>query len=506
MSGEYESKDIPVSVEPEVERQAGETHEKGFLGTTRRWIRSIGAEEGGIERIPEHERTNQPPRDLFTVFFSANCCVPTLALGALGPLLFELGWWDSFCVVLFFNMIGATWPALAARFGPKLGLRTMIVPRYSFGWWPAKVLALLNILNQIGWGIVNGISGGSVLYDVGGGSLPLAVAVLLIGLVSIVVGLFGYRVVHTYERYSWIVVVICLIIVAGFGGPHFLNLPMGSGKPEISSVLSFGTTIIGYQVAWLPIAADYGVYMRETTSGTVTFCWEYAGLMLSQCFIEMLGAAIGTLALSSDAHFPDAYAEAGIGGLIGAVFDGHGAGVRGFGKFVEVLLAFSCVAVIITNIYSIGLTVQMVSTKLLVVPRLIWSVVGGVVFLVCSIAGRNHLESVMENFLNMCAYWLVPFSTILMLEHFIWRRNYEYDLAAWEDKSKLPYGIAGSVAFVVGTVLALISMSQTWWVGPIALGIGPAPFGTDISWILAFIAATVLFVPLRYWERKKWGL
>jgi purine-cytosine permease-like protein len=43
-----------------------------------------------------------------------------------------------------------------------------------------------------------------------------------------------------------------------------INTPMGTGASEISSVLSFGTTIIGFQISWCPIAADYGVYMRET--------------------------------------------------------------------------------------------------------------------------------------------------------------------------------------------------------------------------------------------------
>jgi NCS1 nucleoside transporter family len=475
-----------------------------FWFKTRAWIRSIGAEELGIERIPEELRTNQNPRDLFTIFFSANCNTATLALGFLGPTLFGLGWWDSFLSLLFFNLLGALVPATYARFGPALGLRTMIIPRYSFGWWPAKGLAILNCVNQIGWAMVNAISGASVLYDVGDGKLPLVVCVLIIGLLAIVLGLLGYKVLHMYDRYSWIVMLMCFIILAGFGGNEFINVPMGSGSLEASNVLSFSTAIIGFQVAWAPVAADYGVYMRETTKDTKSFAYAYGGFWSSQLFIELLGAAVGTLATSENALFADAYAARGIGGLIGASFSAHGSGARGFGKFIEVFLGFSCVAVITTNVYSLGLSVQMITPKLLVVPRLVWSLIGSVIFLAAAMAGREHLEEVMENFLLVCAYWIVPFCTIFICEHFIWRRGYKYDVTAWNDRTKLPHGIAASIAWIVGTILGLLNMSQTWWVGPIAAAIGDSPYGTDISWILSTFATAAVYIPLRMLEQKKW--
>ena len=105
----------------------------------RSWIQKVGAEEGGIERIPEELRTNQPPFSLFALWASANVGTATLAFGTLGPGLFFLGWWDSFCCLLFFNIIGALPPALMATLGPKLGLRTMTIQRYSFGKFPFSV-------------------------------------------------------------------------------------------------------------------------------------------------------------------------------------------------------------------------------------------------------------------------------------------------------------------------------------------------------------------------------
>ena len=251
----------------DIEQSSGDLtvlSEPSALHKVRAWIRNVGAEEGGLERVPPEARTNQTPRDLFTVFMSVNVGVATLVFGTLGPSLFDLGWWDSFLCILFFNIIGSIPPALMATFGPKLGLRTMVIPRYSFGWYPAKVIAMINLLNQIGWAMVNAIAGAEFLYDVGNGNLPMSVSVLIIGLMAMIIGMFGYKHVHRFERYSWIVVAFCFIIVAGFGAKHMMNTPMGTGASEVSSVLSFGTTIIGFQISWAPIAADYGVYMRET--------------------------------------------------------------------------------------------------------------------------------------------------------------------------------------------------------------------------------------------------
>ena len=157
------------------------------------------------------------------------------------------------------------------------------------------------------------------------------------------------------------------------------------------------------------------------------------------------------------------------------------------------------------NIYSLGLNVQAIGLGLLKVPRLMWSLTGGVIFLAAAVAGRNHLASVMENFLNVIAYWLTPFLAIIFLEHIIWRRGFAYDISAWQNPQKLPYGLAASFTFIAGTVLAILCMSQTWWVGPIALKVGNPPYGTDISWELALGATILMYVPLRWFERKQWG-
>lgn len=125
----------------------------------------------------------------------------------------------------------------------------MILPRYCFSWWPAKVLTFLNVINQLGWGIVNGISGAAVLYDVGDNKLPLSISVLIVRVVAIIFGLLRYHILHIYDKYSWFIMLVCFIIVAGFGASNFLDVPMGTRPVKASNILSFDTAIIGFKVA-----------------------------------------------------------------------------------------------------------------------------------------------------------------------------------------------------------------------------------------------------------------
>ena len=236
--------------------------------------------------------------------------------------------------------------------------------------------------------------------------------------------------------------------------------------------------------------------------------WSYLGLFTSQCLIEFLGAAFMTTV--ADPLFQTAYDQSGLGGLIGQAFEGYGSGVRGFGKFIQVIISFSTVAVVITNVYSLGLSAQVMGRWAIKIPRLVWSGVGAIIFIVCAVAGRDHLEVVMEDFLLILAYWLTPFVAVLGVEHFLFRRKRGYNPLSWNQQKELPYGIAASIAWAVGTTLSFLCMSQAWAVGPIALAVGGGaevnPFGIDISWELSLGATILLYIPMRWYELKKTGL
>jgi purine-cytosine permease-like protein len=50
----------------------------------------------------------------------------------------------------------------------------------------------------------------------------------------------------------------------------------------------------------------------------------------------------------------------------------------------------------------------------------------------------------------------------MFLEHVCFRRGFQYDIEAWDNPKKLPVVITAFFTFCVGTVLAIMCMSQSW--------------------------------------------
>lgn len=94
-------------------------------------------------------------------------------------------------------------------------------------------------------------------------------------------------------------------------------------------------------------------------------------------------------------------------------------------------------------------------------------------------------------------YWLALFVTVVLEEHFIFRKGSFKNYRAaetWNDRSQLPVGWAALAAFAAGAVGAAMGMSQAWYVGPIGILIGERPFGGDIGFELAAAFAGVVYV------------
>jgi purine-cytosine permease-like protein len=290
----------------------------------------------------------------------------------------------------------------------------MTISRYSFGLIPGGFIAFVNVLTCVGWSMVNTMAGAEVFYSLTDTKLPLAICILILAIASFVVSFLGYHVIHFYERYSWLVMYPFFAILAGFGASHMQNLPMATGKEEMANVLSFGATVLGYAITWGPFSADYSVYMKEDISVKRLFSWTYGctfllnylivALISAQMLIMWLGAAFMTCAANNQ-EFTDAFNTAGAGGLMNQAFQGHGAGVNGFGKFVQFVLVLSTVAVTIPNLYSMGLSMQNVGMWAVKVPRFVWTTIGFIIFTVAGIVGRDHFATILTNFLNCLAYW-----------------------------------------------------------------------------------------------------
>lgn len=500
----YESTSEPES--EEVIRARELQQKKGFLRRMRRgeeWLdEKMGIETQGIDRI--HEEDKRPPSiwNVFFLWWSLTCHVGTLPIGVLGPE-FGLSLNQSVAAIVVGTILGALCTSYTGTLGPKLGLRAIATSRYSFGFYGAKLCSVLNVVIGGGFAVVNVVVVGQILSAVSNYTMTLAVGCIIIAVIGYVISVFGFALIHTYEKYSWIMTMIILCVLIGQLAPHVdPSIPaLDSGLGFTGSFLSFLAINFSSASGWCSIASDYYCNYPANTKSWKIFFLTLAGISIPTIFVTVIGACLGNAAVSSTVNpiLSDAYSNHGLGGLLRESFH-----PLPFSKFCLVLLVFSVLGNNIAVNYSSGLSMQLLGHYFHAVPRFIWSFVNALVIAVLAIAGRQHLSTIVSNFVSLLGYWTVSFTLILLVEDQWFRRKEGYNLMVWDVPSKLPWGLAAVMALLTGYLAGGVTgMSQTWYIGPIAAKFGG--FGGDVGIYLSGVFTLIVYPPARWYERKVTG-
>jgi NCS1 nucleoside transporter family len=443
-----------------------------------------GIETHGIEPVSPQARTHTHILDNCTMWLSTNLVVTTVALGALATNIFALGFWDSVLAIVLFNLLGALPVAFFAILGPKLGLRQMTISRFSFGWFGAKLMALVNVVACIGWCAVNVIVGGQLISELSHGTIPRQVGILVITMLTTLISIYGYRFIHRYERYAWMPMAIIFFIIVVAAGPHITIVPTPAlTVAEFASFISFGGAIFGFAIGWSSFAADYSVKQPENTPSSRVFWLTFLGVTVPCILLEILGMAL------TSAYKGQMGSE-----LLASAFQPLGS----FGTVLLVLLSLSIVTNNVPNDYSLGLSMQVLGKSFQRLNRGVWTLIGAVLYVLIAVPAASNFNETLTNFLLIIAYWLGPWSIILILEHFVFRRGY-YNVEDWNVPGKLPVGGAALISLAVGMGGVLLGAAQVYYVGPIARLINP-PFGMDIGFELGVIFAGTAYLFLRWFE------
>jgi NCS1 nucleoside transporter family len=456
-------------------------------------------EHRGVQRVLPEER--QPATIVsyiqsLALWESVNIAAVNITLGMLAPVLFGLSFKDASLCAVAASILGSAAVAYIVLWGPRSGCRTLVWARFTMGWWPVRILVVLNLIIGIGYSLINFVVAGQILSAVSpGGSMSLVVGIVIVAVITWSITTFGIRLFHYYERYAFLPQLIAVLILYGIAGKNFDLTTPSVGDP---------TTVIGNRITWFSIclaaaisycgiAADYFVYYPPQTSGTALFTLSFLGLVTS--FTLALMAGIG---LASGINSVPAYAEAyGVsqGALLVTAFDSLG----GFGKFLSVIVGLGCIANTIPPIYSAGIDFQLLGSLTQKLPRYFWNTVGVIIALVCALAGRTSLSEIFTNFLALMGYWVAIWLAITFEEHLFFRgRKYGdgetrgWDWTACDTPSKLPIGLAALVAFLVGWAGAIICMAQYWYIGPLAKLVGE--FGADVSSNTSFAVCFILTI------------
>ena len=352
---------------------------------------------------------------------------------------------------------------------------------------------------------------GQILSAVSEYHMTIAVGCVIVAVISYLVSLFGFKVIHTFEMYGWFPTVILFVVLASqIGSKIDVGIPaQASGLGLAGAFLTFLGINFSSTSGWCSIASDYYVHFPLITKPAKIFWLTFFGVCIPTVFATCIGAALGNIAIASaslnpnpNARLSEAFHEHKFGGLLLNAYH-----PTGFSKFALVMLMFSVLGNNIAVNYSNGLALQLLGHYFHAIPRFIWSLVNAVTIAILAIVGRENLSIIIENFVSLLGYWTISFTLILLIEDQFFRKRLPlqgYQLAVWDVAGKLPFGIAAVLALLAGYLAGGVpGMAKPWYVGPIAAYFGP--FGGDVGTWMSGAITILVYIPARWYEISKSG-
>ncbi|RDX42874.1 hypothetical protein OH76DRAFT_1447780 [Lentinus brumalis] len=459
-----------------------------------------GLEVNGISPIPDEQRTDRRLYQFFFVWFSANANIFTLSAGSVGPAYYGLGILDSFYIIILVDIITCAFPSFFATFGPKLGTRSMVQSRFSWGYYGAIIPSILNVLSMQGYLVVNAIISGQALAAVSS-SLNPTLGIVIIALISLVITFCGCKVLHWYELLIWIPNVVAFVVMLIVGGKQLAAAPLTNSEPATAaSLVTFGTSLAATVVSWSTLTPDYGVYHDRKASPWRVFWYTYLGFLVSSMPAHMLGAAFAAAATSVPSWQAGLGDGNDVGGLVAAILRPTGRG----GKFLLVMLSLTAPSACAPTMYTVCTSFMTVHRAFARLPRFVVAVVSTAILIPIAIVGASSFYETFVDILALIGYWTAPFCAIVMTEHFLFRRTYAaYAVrAAWDDPHhlNLPRPWPALCALAASIVFIVLCMQQVWFTGPVARrGTG------DLGMILGFVVSVPVYAGARCLEAKLKG-
>ena len=460
--------------------------QSGFLGKLDLYMKQFehqlikyNVEARGVQRVEPHETHSKTWVDYVQAFFlwiSINLAAINITLGMLAPTVYALSFKDAALCAVFGSLLGSLPVAYIATWGPISGNRTMIFTRYTFGWWPSKLIVILDLIILLGYSLIDLVIAGQILSAVStNGSLPVVVGIIIVAVIGWVITTFGIDVFHTYMRYAWLPQLIAVSILYGVSASQYdLQTPsMGDARTVIGNRISFFSLCFSAAITYAGGAADFFVYYPPTSPRLPLFLISLLGLIFSFTLALIVGIGLAS-GIPNNSAYAVAY-ETGQGNLLVEGFSSLGR----FGKFLGVVIALGLIANLVAPTYSSGIDFQILGRAAQRIPRFVWNTCGVIIYTVCALAGRDSLSEIFTNFLALMGYWVAIWIAITIEEQVLFRRRGGYDWTAWNQQEKLPVGIAAIVAFLIGWVGAILCMAQVWYIGPIAKAVGEN--GADVG-------------------------
>ncbi|MGM7775704.1 purine-cytosine permease family protein [Arthrobacter sp. KNU-44] len=439
-----------------------------------------GLEVRSIDYVPLDERHGKVSH-IGPLWFVSNAQIATLAVGLIsittgGNLIWSL------LAIAIGVLVGTLFMAAHSSQGPQLGLPQMIQSRPQFGYIGALLVWLFAYLQYAGFNIFNTILAGQAISEsVNFGSQNLWFWVVTI--VAVVIALFGYDLIHAFERYLTYltIVMLALLTIAAVK----LAIPTGAYNLADFHLVPFLGQLgvaAGYQISWAIYVSDYSRYLPPS-SGRGTFRWTFWGSALGGIWVMFLGAYIGAAA---GENFE----------TIGSIKSTADQLFGGFGGIALFVAALGLLSVTALNMYGGSLTlISSIDSVRQIRPTLrlriiTISITALISVVLANLASADFLAN-FNDFLLLVLYFFIPWTAVNLTDYFIVRKGH-YAIAEIFKPDGIygRWGWPGIISYLVGFVVMIPFFSA----GKLFVGfIAHAIDGADISLFIGLPVSAGLY-------------
>ena len=415
----------------------------------------LSLEMHGMAPIPLANRYGGLHR-VFTIWFTPNL-VP--AAFFIGVLALNLGFALGAAAIVLGTVLGALLVSVLCSWGPSTGVGQLPLARLQFG-RTVVVPGLLMWFSTIAWDAINAIFGAEAIHLLI--HVPFWLGLLIVLVMQGLLGVFGYELMHTFERWGSIVLGLLFIAITvkivQIG--NFSSVATVHGGAQAGTFILMTTIAASFVVSWAAYASEYSRYMKPDTSRAAIFSLTLAGTVLSSVWIELLGLAAAAAATNDTAG--------GIQHLLGGGW---------LGVLALIAIWIGTVAVNAMNDYSGSLALQAAGFK---VRRPVVAVAVTVIaFFLTLWLNTGDLATKFENVLLFITYWVPPFAAIQMVDW--WRKHGVMNTRdvvgavlkpGWDALAALVIGFAAAVPFMDTSLYVGYASSHWLQGGDIAFGVG----------------------------------
>ncbi|SEB97305.1 cytosine permease [Streptomyces sp. TLI_105] len=441
----------------------------------------LAMERRTIEVIPDAER-HGTPRSQFTLWFGANMQITAIVDGALSVVFGADALW-AIPALLIGNVLGGIVMALHSAQGPRLGVPQMISSRAQFGVHGAVLPLLLVILMYLGFAATGSVLAGQALSEL----LHIddaRVGILVFGVLTAVVAVTGYRLIHAAGRVATVVGVLGLgyLLVRVFT-QYDVGAHVGNKGFEVATFLLAVGLGAGWQLTFGPYVADYSRYLPRDTSTRATFWSTFAGSVIGSQWAMTLGAL--TAAVAGKAFLPDQV------GFLGDL-----AGPAALAFLIYLVIVVGKLTVNCLNAYGGFMSILTTVTafdgrsRISAAARAAYIVGFTAVSIGIALAASADFLNNFKNFVLLILMVFTPWSAINLVDYYLVSRE-RVDIPALYDPDGR-YGrwnVTALTCYVVGVAVQIPFLATKLYTGAITKRLD----GADISWIVGLTVTAALY-------------